>query len=384
MEAVYNIAFIIERYFEYGGLQRDMRRFARACADAGHEVTVFTGDWNGPADDLLKVELVDFSAPANHRRVLKVQEFARNLQVANRFDCIVGFSRVQGLDVHFCGDTCYKAKLKRNGKSWLSFLSRYRTYLNLEASVFQAGGKTQLLLMNQTERDTIQKLYGTESERLHLLPPGIDKARLTRYAMTSQQRSEFRRKYLGSDEGFIILTIGSSFDTKGIDRAIYAIAALPEKLRTRCHYIVIGKGDNKKFQSIADKAGIGRQISFTGGREDIGAFYYASNLLLHPARTENAGHTLLEAMICQLPVLVTEHCGYSPYVREARGGLLCPDPYDQTKLNEMLLSLLTDDNQRLQLGTNGFAYCQTADIYAMTDNVVRVVLDVAARKRVGK
>ncbi|MBI9015791.1 MAG: glycosyltransferase family 4 protein [Phycisphaerae bacterium] len=382
--AKYSIAFIIEKYFEFGGLQRDMRRFGRACAAAGHDVKVFTSDWDGADDDLLEVEILDFSGSANHRRVLSVQKFAQKLQSEKRFDCIVGFSRVKGLDVYFGGDPCYQAKIKRNGRWKYRFLPRYRTYLQLEQGVFGPCSDTDVMVISPKELADVKETYNIDPGRIHLIPPGIDKYRLTKYIMDDQQRSEFRKSYAGIDDGFVILTIGSSFDTKGIDRAIYAIAALPEKIKKVCHYIVIGKGDKDKYQGIADKAGIGRQITFTGGREDIGAFYYASDVLLHPARTETAGHTLLEAMICRLPVIVTEHCGYGRYVKEANGGVLCPDPFEQNQLNNILNDFLNDKAAREQLARNGYEYTQTADIYSMTDRVVEVILKRAERNRLAK
>jgi hypothetical protein len=56
----YDLAIVIERYFEFGGFQRDMLRFARSCTKAGHNITVFTSVWDGVADDTVKVKFVDF------------------------------------------------------------------------------------------------------------------------------------------------------------------------------------------------------------------------------------------------------------------------------------------------------------------------------------
>lgn len=382
--AKYKLAFIVERYFEFGGLQRDMRRFARACTLAGHDVTVVTSQWDGPADDLLKVEIVDFAGSSNHRTVLNVQSFVQRLQQERRFDCITGFSRVRGLDVYFGGDPCFKAKLQRNGRAWLSFLPRYRTYLQLEQGVFGPDSDTEVMVIAPTELETIREIYNIQPDRIHLLPPGIDKDRLTEHFMPPAQRKDFRKQYGIDDDGFLIVTVGSSFMTKGIDRAIHAIASLPPNVKDRCHYIVIGRGDEKALHNLADKAGLGTDITFTGGREDIGAFYYASDLLLHPARTETAGHTLLEAMICSLPVIVTEHCGYARYVKEARGGVLCPDPFDQDQLNTILKDFLGDEAARHQFSQNGFNFTQTADIYGMTDCAVEIILDRATKNRAAR
>ena len=104
--AQYELAFIIERYFEFGGLQRDMHRLAVACRRAGHNITVFTSRWDSPEQPPFKVEIVDFKMPTNHRTIKKIEDFVHELHRANRFDCIIGFNRVGGLDIYYSGDTC--------------------------------------------------------------------------------------------------------------------------------------------------------------------------------------------------------------------------------------------------------------------------------------
>jgi UDP-glucose:(heptosyl)LPS alpha-1,3-glucosyltransferase len=40
-------AFVIFKYFPFGGVQRDMLRIANDCLNAGHEVVIYTGQWHG-------------------------------------------------------------------------------------------------------------------------------------------------------------------------------------------------------------------------------------------------------------------------------------------------------------------------------------------------
>lgn len=377
----YKLAFIIERYFEFGGLQRDMRRFAIACARAGHEVTVFTNRWDGNKDNLFKVEIMNFKALSNHKSMKNIEGFVRSLKQKKQFDCVIGFQRMGGLDVYFCGDKCLRAKLSRNIYKLLKLLPRYRTYLQLENAVFGRGSDTDIMFISPTEMEKTSQIYNIAQNRIHLLPPGINKERFDNYSMSAEERRNFRNKYGISDDGFLILTVGSSFKTKGIDRAIKAIASLPEEIRKHCHYIVIGRGDINKFQAIADKAGIGNIITFTGGREDVASFYYAGNVLLHPARTETSGHSLLESMYCSLPVIVTEHCGYARYIKEADGGVICPDPFKQNQLNKILRDFLSNKDARQKYIQNCAKYTKSADIYSMTDNVVKIILDRAEKNR---
>lgn len=379
--AQYNLAFIIERYFEFGGLQRDMRRFVIACAQAGHNVTVFTSWWDSPDEPPFDVEIIDFRMSSNHRTIKKMEDFVYNLRRANKFDCITGFNRVGGLDVYFGGDLCLKAKLRHHHRTWLRFLPRYRTYLELEAAVFGQKSETDIMLISPMESETIQRLYQTAPDRIHLLPPGIDRDRLVANPLTGENRNQFRQAFGVRYDDLLILAVGSSFRTKGVDRTIAAIASLPDELKNRCRYIVVGLGKDKKFNAVAQRRGIGDRISFTGGRLDIANFYYAADVLVHPARMENTGTALLEAMVTGLAVIVTENCGYAHYIQEANGGQVCPEPFDQLQLNNILMESLANDERRTQYGKNGCEYCKNADIYCMIEKGVRVIVSRAEKNR---
>ena len=377
----YKLAFVIERYFEFGGLQRNMRQFAVACANAGHAVTVFTGRWDGPGEPSIDIEIVGFKAWSNHRTLKKMEDFVRSLRQKNEFDCITGFNRIAGLDVYYGGDVCLKAKLEQQGQLWRRFLPRYRTYLQMEEAVFNPASNADIMLISVNEAEKFQSIYKTTSDRIHLLPAGIDRDRLVPNPLPGEKRSLFRKQLGMRDDELLILTVGSSFRTKGIDRAINAIASLPKDIKKRCRYIVVGLGNESKFRAIAQKAGLAERITFTGGRGDIANFYHAADVLIHPARTENTGNTLLEAMVTGLSVIATGNCGYAHYIQKANGGAVCPEPFEQKQLNQMLTDILTDNQRRQEYGKNGSEYCQNADIYNRIEKGLQVIVNRAKQNR---
>ena len=62
MKKINTICFVIDRYFEFGGLQRDCLRLAIGCAEKGFEVTVITGKWTGEKPGIINILEVDASA----------------------------------------------------------------------------------------------------------------------------------------------------------------------------------------------------------------------------------------------------------------------------------------------------------------------------------
>ncbi|MFO6381679.1 glycosyltransferase, partial [Pseudomonas aeruginosa] len=101
----------------------------------------------------------------------------------------------------------------------------------------------------------------------------------------------------------------SGFKTKGLDRSLKALAALPKALRRRTRLIAIGQDDPKPFLLQIAALGLNDQVQILKGRSDIPRFLLGADLLIHPAYNENTGTVLLEALVSGLPVLVTDVCG---------------------------------------------------------------------------
>ncbi|HWV10004.1 MAG TPA: glycosyltransferase, partial [Pseudomonas sp.] len=107
---------------------------------------------------------------------------------------------------------------------------------------------------------------------------------------------------------------------------------------------------------------------------DIPRFLLGADLLIHPAYNENTGTVLLEALVAGLPVLVTDICGYAHYIAEADAGRVLASPFEQERLNRLLVEMLADDAQRARWQQNGLAFADTADLYSMPQRAADVIL----------
>jgi UDP-glucose:(heptosyl)LPS alpha-1,3-glucosyltransferase len=375
----YKLAFAVDRYFEFGGMQRSFLRIARECAKRGHDIHVFTGKWSAPTVAELTVHLLDAQALTNHGRKKKFDTRLRTA-TANGFDCIVGSTKVSGLDVYYGGDPCYVARVDEIRGFFYKLMPRYHVLRQLEQEVFGANRDTEIMLIAHGERDKFMRYYGTEPERFHLLPPGIDKQRLLKSLPTEETQSNLRRELNLAADDLVLLNVGSRFKTKGIDRAIIALAGLPDDLRRRTTLVVVGGDNPNRFMHLATKLGVADRVIFTGARDDVAAFYSIADLLIHPSYTENTGTTIIEAMVCGLPVLATENCGFAFHVEKAQAGLVCPLPFEQENLNKMVAEMLTTD-RRTDWGKSGSAYCQRTDLYSLIERAADIIIARAARNR---
>jgi UDP-glucose:(heptosyl)LPS alpha-1,3-glucosyltransferase len=346
-------AFIIFKYFPYGGVQRDMLRIAQDCLALGHEVTIFTGQWQGPIPENLKVLICDSQGWLNHQ---KHDNLIQNIQKkinASHVDLTVGFNRMAGIDVYFAADSCFVAKAYEERPWWYRYTPRFKWFQRAEYAIFNANGQCHILALTKAEQTLFQHWYHTPDTRFHLIPPFLSQQRFGEPTDVSVDKLQALRLEVRANFGFngedqILLLVGSGFKTKGADRAVHALHALPDALRQQVKLLIVGQDSAQHLHKQIAELGLGAQVKVLGGRDDIPQLMQASDVLIHPARRELAGHVLLEAMACGLPVITTDRCGYAFHVKQAQAGIVLTSPFSQNDLNLGLLNLLQGNHQPYQ------------------------------------
>lgn len=333
------LCFLIYSYFPYGGQQRDLMRLIQEALERGHEARVYTFAWQGetpPAVDLRLVPRRGLGRLAEYRNFTR---FLRAELADSGMDLVIGFNKMPLLDVHFAAELCFRAKARSQRGLYYRFTPRYRHFARYEEAVFGAASETEILLLSDLQRRGYLEHYPHCESRLTQLPPGIAPDRHSDVEDAGDS-SRLRQELGLGEEDLLILQVGSGFRVKGVDRSLRALAALPEDLRRRCHYLLVGQDRVGRFQRLATGLGIGERISFLSGRKDIMRFFRAADLLLHPAYEESAGYVLLEAAAAGLPVLTTATCGYAAHIQRSGAGEVCPQPFSQDDLNRRLQSML--------------------------------------------
>ena len=375
------LAFLIYSYFPYGGQQRDFLRVANACLARGHKVVVYTMKWQGEIPANLELVLVDVKAWSRHALYRRFTAHVSAALQSKPVDAVLGFNKMPGLDLYFAADPCFVERAKKQRGFYYRFTPRYHHFKAYEEAVFSEHAKTQILLLSPLQRSQFEQHYPHSVPRFHDVPPGISRDR--QYPENANDvRARFRHQFRIADHELVIVQIGSGFVVKGVDRSLRAIASLPESLRHSVRYFVVGQDKSDRFRRLAKRLGIEAQCEFLGGRDDVPRFLLGADLMLHPAYSESAGYTLLEATIAGLPVLTTATCGYAFHIERAGVGLVSASPFDQQRLNEQLLEMLTSP-QREQWQANGVAYGRTEDLYSMPETVATLVEDLLGKKDKG-
>jgi len=155
----------------------------------------------------------------------------------------------------------------------------------------------------------------------------------------------------------IVLFIGRINYVKGLDILARAFAFVARK-RKDVHLLLAGPDDDgygEKVREWLKKEGVLEKTTFTGmllGDEKLEAFYGSSVFVL-PSYSENFGISVLEAMACGLPVIVSDKVNLWPEIVEAKAGEVAP--CDAEEFSRRILGVLDDEGSAREMGVNGAA-----------------------------
>jgi UDP-glucose:(heptosyl)LPS alpha-1,3-glucosyltransferase len=376
------LALVLFKYFPYGGMQRDFLEITTALLRQGCECRIYCLEWQGDVPAGIDVRRVRVRALSNHVRYRRFQEHVQADLSADPVDGVAGFNKMPGLDVYFAADPCFLEKLSQRGW-WYRHTRRARLFADWERAVFGVPGATRVLLLSETQRENFTSHYQTPPERFIPLPPGVLPDRSCPEDAPDRRRAA--RAALSIEPGeMVLLALGSGFETKGLDRTIDALAAIRrEQPAQPIRLLVVGQDKYRRFQRQAKKLGLLEQVNFLGGRDDVVDLMLASDLLVHPARSEAAGVVLLEALVVGLPVVVTDLCGHAHHVTAARAGLVLPAPFSQDDLQRAIMRFF-DGTYRAECRESARLYSRLTDLrsmHAVAADMIRQVIASRAADR---
>ena len=137
-----------------------------------------------------------------------------------------------------------------------------------------------------------------------------------------------------------------NFDIKGLDFLIRALSRLKiHNPSERFKLLVVGKGNEKKYGSMAKDLGIKDNVIFTGimPRELLERIYVASDVFSMLSRFDTFGMAALEAMAASLPVIISASVGARDLVRDGENGFVVEDPTQEEAVADGIGRMLRKD-----------------------------------------
>jgi glycosyltransferase involved in cell wall biosynthesis len=190
---------------------------------------------------------------------------------------------------------------------------------------------------------------GAKKDRIEIIPNGIDHIEFKNLP----PRGEFRKRHGLLDNEKIVLYLGRIHQVKGIDLLVKAFSSLPQNF-DKVRLIILGPdhGYLSTLRSLTKELNIDDKVLFAGplyGRERLRAYVDAEVYVL-PSVYEIFGITVLEALACGTPVIVTDRCGIADVIHGQTGLVV---PYDEEQLRDAVLKLLDDDRMRQRFSQKG-------------------------------
>ena len=363
------IAFGIVSLFPGGGLQRNCLAIARILRWRGYDVSVFASRISGPAPPDLPITILPNNAWTNHGRDSRfASDFARATN--GRFQLVVGFNKLPGLDVLYCADPSVAAQ----GRGWRWLTPRYHARCALEAACFSPKSKTRIIALSQAQIDAYLRVWATPAQRLALLPPNLEIERRHPERRTDGTRERWRAALGLTSADWSWLAIGRQARMKGFDRVIAALPAFP-----RAHLGIVGLdwagSGASTIIKLARRLGVDRRITLHGlvSDEDVLSLMAAADLLVHPARLDTTGTVILEAIVNGLPVVTTAACGYACHVRKACAGVVVPQPFSQHAFRAALKEA-NDRARQAEWSVSGARYSEHLQLFTGLEAAAGIIL----------
>lgn len=371
------LAFCIFKYFPYGGLQRDMYRATEIAISRGHEVDIYTMNWEGKFPEGANINVVAVNGLTNHGRAKSFGLKINKIFNLYAYDRVVGFNKIPGLDIYFTGENCFAQHLENKAMPVMSFFPRYFVFSSLEKKLFFEKSNTEILLISPREKKVYQKFYQTSDARFHFLFPGIEKRSFADDEIENI-RSVVRAQHEVPEDKIWLLFVASDYTLKGLGRVLEAIEVMDDLFSKKMILSVVGYDKSQPYQECLAKKQIKTRVDFLGASDHVYQLMTGADLLVHPAKLELAGKVLLEAMINCLPILTTAVCGCSCYVEESQGGVVLPEPYSQAEFTKTLIAM-TDFEILNKYRANLASYKMNDQIYRSHQHLVDYIENIKTR-----
>ncbi|MGG2201576.1 glycosyltransferase [Paenibacillus validus] len=334
MKILHVIANLAPRY---GGPAKAIMGMARSLVGLGHQVTIFTTNQDGPG--VLDVPLYK---PTFHEGVE-----IRYFPIQNPRYWGTSFSLANALRREIPNYDIVHTHSLYLFHNWMAgmYCRHYRVpfivrpHGTLDPYIYQRNRSRkrimELLFENKNMKSASALHYTTEEEMLlarpvtfnskgFVVPNGVD---LDEYA-NMPEIGGFRKQYPELTEKKIILFFSRLNFKKGLDILVDAFSKIHQQIPDA--FLVIAGPDNENYgekvrQWIGER-NIGDKVLFTGmltGTKKLEALQEA-DLFVLPSYSENFGISVIEALICGTPVLISDKVNIWREVVVHRAGRAAP------------------------------------------------------------
>lgn len=217
--------------------------------------------------------------------------------------------------------------------------------------LFPAWGERAIAISEPVGED-LALTHGVPREKIRVVYNGVDMAEI-RSLVSKRDSREVRREY-GIPEGALVVgIIARLIAEKGHANLIRAVKSLEEVL-PRLALLIAGEGrERRRLESLIHELGLNGRVRFTGNLKEVSKPLSATDLFVLPATwREGFGLSVVEAMACGIPVVVTKTWALASLVQDRVNGILV-DPESPAEIAAAIRTVAEDPALRQRMGEAG-------------------------------
>jgi glycosyltransferase involved in cell wall biosynthesis len=207
----------------------------------------------------------------------------------------------------------------------------------------------RVVVISEGIRDVLLS-EGLPAEKLRVVRSAVDSATYTRPCA----RASIAARLGVPEDALLIGIVAQLIQRKGHADLIEALPPLMDQYPS-LQALFFGKGPlADALEGQIARKGLNGRVRLLGFRDDLADVMPCLDLLVHPARMEGLGVSLLQAASAGVPIIASRVGGIPEAVRDGENGLLVP-PGDIAALRAAIGTLLADPVRRRVLGAGGQA-----------------------------
>lgn len=328
---------------------------AKHLTKRGHDVTIFTTDFEFDekfARTLNGVRVVPFHCYLNIQLFLYSPQMKKELKKEiKNFDIIHvhDFRTYQNVvGHHYAMNYHVPIVLQAHGDIPFFEKSRLKTLYDFVWGKRILNNATKVIALTKVEAEQYKKM-GVLDDKIEIIPNGID---LSEYE-NLPERGIFRKKYGINDDEKVVLYLGRLHKIKGLDLLVDAFSDLVKR-KDNVKLVIVGPDDGylSLLKKQIDNLTLNDKVLLTGplyGNEKLSTYVDADVYVL-PSVYDAFPNTVLEALACGTPIIVTDRCGIANLVDDKVG---CVVEFDKSQLRNTMFKVLSNEKLRRKFGENG-------------------------------
>ena len=341
------IAVVIPKYGLVGGAEQFVAELtSRLIASTGYDFHVYANRWEKSASPIAFHQVPIISFP-KFLTTLSFAHFVRQQIRRDNFSLVHSHERIFAADIFTLHGIPHRYWVRHIRRKRMSLYDLATAWV--EKKIVYEGNCKKFVAVSNLTKDIFLQEYNISPDLVDVIHPGVD---LQDYAQQDKAyvRQSIRRELGGINlDETVILFASMNFEIKGLDEILFSLAKLKAQNR-KFKFIVVGKGNIKKYKQMAKEAQISSDVIFAGpvNKGKMIRMYLASDLYIMLSKFDTFGMVVLEAMAAGLPVIISSNVGAKDLVQEGKNGFIISNTSDHD-CTASKLNMLVDKNVRRRM-----------------------------------